>query len=103
MELFKYLFGVVLVCYVSAQNYWLQGLQKYQPSLEHVHQQGKVPSAPVDECDVEEAEKILCGTPDVTAEQCEVINCCFNGRQCYYRKAGNWFSCFEVLFCSLSF
>ncbi|KAM6919056.1 zona pellucida sperm-binding protein 4-like [Xenentodon cancila] len=86
MELLKWLFGVVLVCCVSAQNYWSQ---QHQPSLEQFPRQGKVPAAAAtfDECDVEEAEKIHCGTLDITAEQCEDINCCFNGHQCYYRKA----------------
>ncbi|XP_061586849.1 zona pellucida sperm-binding protein 4-like [Cololabis saira] len=85
MELLKWLFGV-FVCHVSAQNFWSQ---KYQPSLEQFSHQETVPAAAAtfDECAVEEAEKIQCGVPDITAEECEDINCCFNGRQCYYRNA----------------
>lgn len=99
MELFKCLFGVmvvvvvVLACDVTAQRHWTMPLQKHQPPLPSPlpQQQLKVPppAAPFDKCQVEEGEKIQCGTPDITAEQCENINCCFDGRQCYYGKAGN--------------
>lgn len=96
MELFKYLFGVVLVavlaCAVTAQHHWTLPLQKHQPPLppQLPQQQSKVPppAAPFDKCLVEEGEKIRCGTQDITAEQCENINCCFDGQQCYYGKAG---------------
>ncbi|KAM8728302.1 zona pellucida sperm-binding protein 4-like isoform 1-T1 [Acanthopagrus schlegelii] len=87
MELFRCLFCVmvvvVLVCDVAAQPHWMLPVQKHQP------QQPKVPpaAAPFDKCQVERHEKIQCGTEDITAEQCENINCCFDGRQCYYGKA----------------
>ncbi|XP_071348631.1 zona pellucida sperm-binding protein 4-like [Trachinotus anak] len=97
MELFKCLFGVVVmvvvvsVCDVSAQHYWTLPQQKHQPPFPSQPPQQQLtvppPSAPFDKCQVEENEKIQCGTPDVTAEQCENINCCFDGRQCYYGKA----------------
>ncbi|XP_039998727.1 zona pellucida sperm-binding protein 4-like [Xiphias gladius] len=95
MELFKCLFGVVLVfvsaCDVTAQPYWTLPLQKHQPPLpSRLPQQPlKVPppSAPSDKCQVGESEKIQCGTSDIAAEQCESINCCFDGQQCYYGKA----------------
>nr|CCK73159.1 zona pellucida sperm-binding protein [Dicentrarchus labrax] len=94
MELFKCLFGVavvvvVLACEVTAQPHWALPLQKHQPLLPPQHQQSKVPppAAPFDKCQVEQSEKIQCGTRDITTEQCEKINCCFDGRQCYYGKA----------------
>ncbi|XP_044074881.1 zona pellucida sperm-binding protein 4-like [Siniperca chuatsi] len=91
MELLKWLFGVVLVCDVTAQRHWLQHLQKPQPPLSSQlpRPQSKVPppAAPFDKCQVEEGEKIQCGTQDITTEQCENINCCFDGQQCYYGKA----------------
>ncbi|KAM7379341.1 hypothetical protein PAMP_004903 [Pampus punctatissimus] len=95
MELFKGLFGVVLVvvlaCAVTAQHQWTLPVQKHPPPLpsQLPLQQLKVPSpaAPFDKCWVEEGEKIQCGTPDITAEQCGNINCCFDGEQCYYGKA----------------
>lgn len=94
MELFKCLFGLVVVfaCDAFAQNPWMQPLQKNQPALplQWPQQQQKVPppEAHFDNCQVEHANKIQCGTADITAEQCENINCCFEGRQCYYGKAG---------------
>ncbi|MEQ2187758.1 hypothetical protein GOODEAATRI_007864 [Goodea atripinnis] len=93
MELFKWLFGVVLICGVSAQNYWkvlpLQQKNQLPPPFQKLQQQSKVPptASPFDKCDLEEAEKIHCGTPDITVDQCQGINCCFDGRQCYYGKA----------------
>ncbi|XP_054452773.1 zona pellucida sperm-binding protein 4-like [Anoplopoma fimbria] len=94
MELLKCLFGVVLVvvavlvCDVTAQQHWSLPLQKRQPPLPP-QQQSKVPqpAAPFDKCQVEQGYKIHCGTADINAEQCENINCCFDGRQCYYGKA----------------
>lgn len=94
MELLKCLFSgvvvvVVLACDVAAQRHWTLPLQKHQPPLPP-QQQSKVPppAAPFDKCQVEAGEKIQCGTRDITAEQCENINCCFDGRLCYYGKAG---------------
>uniref|UniRef100_A0A3B4YKH4 Zona pellucida sperm-binding protein 4 n=3 Tax=Seriola lalandi dorsalis TaxID=1841481 RepID=A0A3B4YKH4_SERLL len=97
MELFKCLFGVVVVvvvvsvCDVTAQHYWTMPLQKHQPPLPSQLPQQRLkvppPSVPFDKCQVAETEKIQCGTRDITAEQCENINCCFDGRQCYYGKA----------------
>ncbi|KAM4551887.1 zona pellucida sperm-binding protein 4-like [Odontesthes bonariensis] len=86
MELFMWLFGVILFCDVSAQKYWQQPIQQHQPSPPF-QQQMKDPAVSSDKCDVEENEKIQCGTPDITPEQCEEINCCSNGYQCYYGKA----------------
>lgn len=98
MGLLKCLFGVVVVvlavsvCDVTAQNYWMPSLQRHHSPLptQPPKQPLKVPPSPVpsDKCQVEENEKIQCGTSDITAEQCENINCCFDGRQCYYGKAG---------------
>ncbi|KAM9844951.1 zona pellucida sperm-binding protein 4-like [Aulostomus maculatus] len=93
MELFKYLFGVVvvLVCGVTAQRNLRLPVQKLQPTLPTLipPQQSKIPlsEAPSDKCQVEQHEKIQCGSRDITGEQCENINCCFDGRQCYYGKA----------------
>lgn len=89
MALFQWLFGVVVFTCVTAQR--LLPLQKHQPLLP-AQQQLKAPLAatPFDKCQVEEAEKIQCGTQDITAEQCENINCCFDRQQCYYGKAGMW-------------
>ncbi|XP_060900665.1 zona pellucida sperm-binding protein 4-like [Labrus mixtus] len=94
MEPFKCLFGVVLVvvlvCNGSSQPpHWALPLQQQQQPFHPPQQQSHVsaPAAPFDKCQVEEGEKIQCGTRDVTAEQCANINCCFDGQQCYYGKA----------------
>ncbi|XP_053185341.1 zona pellucida sperm-binding protein 4-like [Scomber japonicus] len=93
MELFKCLFGVVvtvLVCGVTAQHHWRLPQQQTLHLVPTKPPQRQVklpaPAAPFDECHVEEREKIECGPRDVTPEQCENINCCFDGRQCYYGK-----------------
>lgn len=98
MELLKYLFGVVVVvvvlaCDVTAQRHWSLPLQKHQPPLPSQPPQLQStlppPAAPFDRCEVEKGEKIQCGTQDISGELCGSINCCFDGRQCYYGKAGN--------------
>ncbi|XP_024129004.1 zona pellucida sperm-binding protein 4 [Oryzias melastigma] len=82
MGLFKWLFGVVLLaCGASAQNHWTP--QKHQPPFPH---QAQPPVTAFDKCDVEEGDKIECGTSDITAEQCVEINCCFDGWKCHYGK-----------------
>lgn len=96
MELFKNLFGVmvvvVLICDVTAQHHWMLPQQQNQPPLpsQWPQQPFKVPppAALFDKCQVTQENKIQCGTEDITAKQCENINCCFDGQQCYYGKAG---------------
>ncbi|XP_074545483.1 zona pellucida sperm-binding protein 4-like [Halichoeres trimaculatus] len=95
MEWFRCLFGVVvvavLVCNVTPQHHWAMPQQQHQPPLppQQPQQQSNVlpPPAPFDKCQVEEGEKIQCGARDITTEQCENINCCYDGQQCYYGKA----------------
>ncbi|CAL9688680.1 unnamed protein product [Knipowitschia caucasica] len=40
-----------------------------------------------DRCQVEERARIRCGHSDVTPEQCQSIDCCYDGQRCYYGKA----------------
>ncbi|XP_014875581.1 zona pellucida sperm-binding protein 4-like isoform X1 [Poecilia latipinna] len=90
MALLQRLLGVVLVCGVCAQQYWRQP-QKHPltPTFQKPQQQSKVPppAAPLHECVLEEAEKIQCGAPGITVDQCQDISCCFDGHLCYYGKA----------------
>ncbi|XP_044213651.1 zona pellucida sperm-binding protein 4-like [Thunnus albacares] len=44
-------------------------------------------SEPVQSCEVAASVRIPCGHPDISAAGCEAINCCFDGRQCYFGKA----------------
>lgn len=93
MGLVEYLFGVLVVVVlardVTAQHHWMS-LQKSQPPVppQRHSKQVPAPQAPFDKCQVEESEKIRCGALDIAAERCDHIDCCFDGRQCYYGKAG---------------
>uniref|UniRef100_A0A672JC32 Zona pellucida sperm-binding protein 4 n=1 Tax=Salarias fasciatus TaxID=181472 RepID=A0A672JC32_SALFA len=93
MELFRRLFGVVVVAVLvggaAAQHHAPYPPLPHQPPFQWPQQLSKAPppAAPFDKCQVEEGEKIRCGSAALTAEQCEDINCCFDGRQCYYGKA----------------
>ncbi|XP_063067813.1 zona pellucida sperm-binding protein 4-like isoform X2 [Engraulis encrasicolus] len=35
-------------------------------------------------CQVEPMDRVQCGEPDVTGAECLEINCCFDGRECFY-------------------
>ncbi|XP_056336819.1 zona pellucida sperm-binding protein 4-like [Danio aesculapii] len=41
----------------------------------------------VDKCSVADYGQIQCGPPGISGPDCEAINCCFNGQQCYYGNA----------------
>ncbi|XP_070988687.1 zona pellucida sperm-binding protein 4-like [Oncorhynchus clarkii lewisi] len=45
------------------------------------------PQLQTPQCQVESKDTVQCGTPKITLAQCEAIDCCFNGQQCYYGKA----------------
>ncbi|XP_073698751.1 zona pellucida sperm-binding protein 4-like [Garra rufa] len=64
----------------SAQQSAQQVPQKFQL-------QQPVKAEPVDKCAVADYEQIQCGQPGISGAECEAINCCFNGQQCYYGKA----------------
>ncbi|XP_053502849.1 zona pellucida sperm-binding protein 4-like [Ictalurus furcatus] len=40
----------------------------------------------VAKCQVQDYERVPCGEPGINGDQCTTINCCFDGRQCYYGK-----------------
>nr|AAK16577.1 egg envelope protein ZP2 variant B [Danio rerio] len=46
-----------------------------------------VKAGPVDKCSVADLGQIQCGPPGISGPDCEAINCCFNGQQCYYGNA----------------
>lgn len=41
-------------------------------------------------CEVEAQYRIQCGAAGISASECEAINCCFDGRMCYYGKHGEY-------------
>uniref|UniRef100_A0A665XCF9 Zona pellucida sperm-binding protein 4 n=1 Tax=Echeneis naucrates TaxID=173247 RepID=A0A665XCF9_ECHNA len=38
-------------------------------------------------CEVTPGTRVPCGVPEISAAVCESINCCFDGRQCYFPNA----------------
>ncbi|XP_061550360.1 zona pellucida sperm-binding protein 4-like [Phycodurus eques] len=77
----------LLACHAAAQH-WMDALNRNPPaSLPQKQAGAPLPATNVDKCQVEHNEMIQCGTRDITREQCGAINCCHNGRQCYYGKA----------------
>lgn len=47
-------------------------------------------------CQVEEFDRVPCGEMDITGAECEAINCCYDGRQCFYGLSGD-LKCYHVL------
>lgn len=45
---------------------------------------------PMQSCEVTPDIRIPCGYSDISAAGCEAINCCFDGQQCYFGKAGEF-------------
>uniref|UniRef100_A0A3Q3ILR0 Zona pellucida sperm-binding protein 4 n=1 Tax=Monopterus albus TaxID=43700 RepID=A0A3Q3ILR0_MONAL len=53
---------------------------------------GKVPQvpqvpSPLNSCDVDENQKVPCGSPTIDSTKCSAISCCFDGHRCYFGKA----------------
>ncbi len=67
--------------------------QRFQQPVQQTNQRFQlqkpvVQAEPLDKCAVADYEQIQCGQPGISVAECEAINCCFNGPQCYYGKAG---------------
>ncbi|XP_067303535.1 zona pellucida sperm-binding protein 4-like [Pseudorasbora parva] len=68
----------------SQSPQWVQqqaSQQQVQPK------QPVVQAEPLDKCAVADYEQIQCGPAGTSGAECEALNCCFNGQQCYYGKA----------------
>nr|CAA96575.1 ZP2 [Cyprinus carpio] len=61
--------------------------QKPAQQTSQQFQKPVVQAEPLDECAVADNEQIKCGQPGISGAECEAINCCFNGQQCFYGKA----------------
>lgn len=59
-----------------------------QPQQPRKPQNPQKPLEPFHTCEVAENYKIPCGTNEISASECDTINCCFDGRMCYYGKSG---------------
>uniref|UniRef100_A0AAQ5YZD7 Zona pellucida sperm-binding protein 4 n=1 Tax=Amphiprion ocellaris TaxID=80972 RepID=A0AAQ5YZD7_AMPOC len=60
------------------------------PQKPHLPKEPQKPQPPPDAfhtCEVADLYKIQCGSPGLSRLECETINCCFDGRMCYYGKA----------------
>ncbi|XP_055084541.1 zona pellucida sperm-binding protein 4-like [Periophthalmus magnuspinnatus] len=91
MEGFTSLFGAVvfLVLACRVQSQWAPSYTQQQPWAQQLPK-NPVPTVtppPSDKCRVEDGAKIRCGRTDVTPEQCQNIDCCYDGLTCYYGKA----------------
>ncbi|XP_067240671.1 zona pellucida sperm-binding protein 4-like [Chanodichthys erythropterus] len=62
-----------------------QASQQFSPQFQP--KQPVAQAEPLDKCAVADYEQIQCGPPGISGAECEAINCCFNGQQCYYGKA----------------
>ncbi|KAM3598584.1 uncharacterized protein V6R79_020048 [Siganus canaliculatus] len=82
-------------CQVDGENY-----QKPQPSLDpqtpqksqtpQTTQNPQIPKAvpkAYHSCDVSDHYRMQCGALGISGSDCEAINCCFDGQQCYYGKS----------------
>ncbi|KAI4889817.1 hypothetical protein NFI96_032474, partial [Prochilodus magdalenae] len=84
---------VYLYCltFVAATPWSPRAAKQFQPSqLPGLYPpQSFDPQQPVvsaDKCAVDDVDRVPCGEPGVDGAQCGVINCCFDGQQCYYGK-----------------
>jgi len=68
------------------QSVQQQASQQFPQQFQAKQPVGK--AEPLDKCTVADYEQIQCGPPGVSGAECAAINCCFNGQQCYYGKAG---------------
>ncbi|XP_026121281.1 zona pellucida sperm-binding protein 4 [Carassius auratus] len=59
-----------------------------QKPVKQQFQKPVVQAEPFDKCvAVADSEQIQCGLPGISGAECEAINCCFNGQQCFYGRA----------------
>lgn len=86
----------VLLCFTSrlcAANAFLQHKEVFQWPEQQLLGLGvrELPSQaePLQKCDVQDADKVQCGESGISPEDCNVLNCCFDGQQCYYGNTGN--------------
>ncbi|XP_047452616.1 zona pellucida sperm-binding protein 4-like [Mugil cephalus] len=97
------LLGCLVWTEVEAQSsLWQKPASHYQPpplppprSPPNAPQYAKTPSIPqpqrpnvpnqppVQKCEVARHVRVPCGAPDISAAECEAIDCCFDGRECH--------------------
>uniref|UniRef100_A0A3P9JYB9 Zona pellucida sperm-binding protein 4 n=1 Tax=Oryzias latipes TaxID=8090 RepID=A0A3P9JYB9_ORYLA len=63
-----------------------QPQQPQQPQYPSKSQNPQTPPSTFHSCEVDEYYKIPCGSSNITASECDAINCCYDGHTCYYGK-----------------
>ncbi|XP_026143897.1 zona pellucida sperm-binding protein 4-like [Carassius auratus] len=58
-----------------------------QKPVKQQFQKPVVQAEPLDKCAVDDSEQVQCGLPGISGAECEAIDCCFNGQQCFYGRA----------------
>ncbi|XP_067274483.1 zona pellucida sperm-binding protein 4-like isoform X16 [Pseudorasbora parva] len=71
----------------SQSPQWVQQQASQQIQQQVQSKQPVVQAEPLDKCAVADYEQIQCGPAGTSGAECEALNCCFNGQQCYYGKA----------------
>uniref|UniRef100_A0A4W5RU46 Zona pellucida sperm-binding protein 4 n=1 Tax=Hucho hucho TaxID=62062 RepID=A0A4W5RU46_9TELE len=89
---FGFVLLVMFACYPQGPQ--LQTPQRPEPQWPQLltpqrpePQWPAVTKTPDQRCQVQVQDTVQCGTPDITPSQCQAIDCCFNGQQCFYGKA----------------
>ncbi|XP_016429456.1 zona pellucida glycoprotein 2, like 1 isoform X2 [Sinocyclocheilus rhinocerous] len=87
--------GVIVLCITSrlfAPYSLAQSQQAFQwpgqqSSLSFEAKQPALQAKPFQKCNVDDYEKVQCGEPGISHANCDAINCCFDGQECYYGEA----------------
>ncbi|XP_043075044.1 zona pellucida sperm-binding protein 4-like [Puntigrus tetrazona] len=58
-----------------------------QPNQQFPLQKPVAQTEPIDKCTVADYDQIPCGQPGISGAECNAINCCFDGQQCFYGRA----------------
>ncbi|XDV36264.1 hypothetical protein PO909_006075 [Leuciscus waleckii] len=78
-----------IVCLSNAQDPQFSWQKPQYQEIFHPQQEERTPvrTSESQRCVVEQHERIECGEPDLTPEECEDISCCHDAQGCYYAKA----------------
>lgn len=87
--------GIVVFC-ITSRSFAAYSLTQSQQAFQwpgqktssFVAKQTAPQADPFQKCNVEDNEKVQCGEPGISSANCDAVNCCFDGQQCYYGKAG---------------
>uniref|UniRef100_A0A671Y8J3 Zona pellucida sperm-binding protein 4 n=1 Tax=Sparus aurata TaxID=8175 RepID=A0A671Y8J3_SPAAU len=64
-----------------------QPQQTSKPQVPQTSKQPLVPTEVFHTCEVPDNYKVQCGAPGISSADCDAINCCYDGRMCYYGKS----------------